>query len=331
MATPMDIILNFTIFIMASFFILTSTNVFVKGAVEVSAALKLSKVFVGATLVSLITTTPEFVVSLSSSYVGESGIAVGSVIGSCICNIGLIFGIGAITRDITGEREDLKYRVAFLLAALVIVYLVMLDGVVSREDAAVMVVLLILFLIYNYRLAIQSRRRIEQEIAEIQQEETATPRSDATARKGLVLLLFGGVVTVLLARYGLVYTGLNIAMFFSVPPIVIGLSLLAIGTSLPELFTAFVSSRAQHGEIALGNVIGANTLNLFGVLGVAALVRPLTVDAPTLVFSMPVAIFITLVMLVLGGKMLQFSRKAGCVLLAIYITYIAVIVTLVYR
>jgi len=206
----------------------------------------------------------------------------------------------------------------------------MSSGVVSREDAVVMLALLTIFLVHNYSMAVKHRRR-EHELYELLDEAVGPRRDKATLRKGAISLLFGGVATVLLAQYGLLESGLNIAILFNVPPILVGLSLVAVGTSLPDLFVAVVSSRKQHGEIVLGDVIGANILNLLGVLGIAALIRPLPVDTQTLDFNMPVAIFITLIMLALAGRSLQFRRKAGILLLGVYVTYLIALFTFVYR
>jgi len=206
----------------------------------------------------------------------------------------------------------------------------MSSGVVSREDAVVMLAVLIIFLVHNYSMAVKHRRR-EHELYELLDEAVGPRRDKATLRKGAISLLFGGVATVLLAQYGLLESGLNIAILFNVPPILVGLSLVAVGTSLPDLFVAVVSSRKQHGEIVLGDVIGANILNLLGVLGIAALIRPLPVDTQTLDFNMPVAIFITLIMLALAGRSLQFRRKAGILLLGVYVTYLIALFTFVYR
>ncbi len=330
MVVAIAVISNFIIFFLAGFLILKSTDVFVKGAVEVSAALTMSKVLVGATLVSLITTTPEFAVSMTSSYVGQTGMAVGDAVGSCICNVGLILAVGCVIQDITIKKDDVKYRIAYLIVALSVAYVFMSNGVISREDAVVMLALLVIFLIHNYSVVIKHKRR-EHEFYELL-DDAIGPRSDkASLRKGGISLLFGGITTVLLAQFGLLVCGLNIATLFNVPPILIGLSLVAVGTSLPDLFVAVVSSRKQHGEIALGDVIGANILNLLGVLGIAALIRPLPVDTQTLNFNMPVTIVFTLTMLILAGKSLQFRRKAGVLLLGSYVTYLIVLFAFVYR
>lgn len=331
MISAIAVILNFVIFFLAGFLILKSTDMFVKGAIEVSVALTLSKVLVGATLVSLITTTPEFAVSTTSSYVGQTGMAVGDAVGSCICNVGLILAVGCIIRDITVRKDDLKYRIVYLVVALSVAYLFMSSGVISREDAVAMLALLIIFLVHNYSIVVVKHRRREQKLYELLDEAVSQRPDKASLRKGAISLVFGGVTTVLLAQYGLLGSGLNIATLLNVPPILIGLSLVAVGTSLPDLFVAVVSSRKQHGEIVLGDVIGANILNLLGVLGIAALIRPLPVDTQTLDFNMPVAIFITLIMLTLAGRSLQFRRKAGILLLGVYVTYLIALFTFVYR
>ncbi|HAH21325.1 MAG: hypothetical protein A2Y00_00090 [Omnitrophica WOR_2 bacterium GWF2_43_52] len=320
----MGIAVNFAIFILSGFLLLKSAELFIKGALEISLALRLSKVFIGATIVSLVTTSPELVVSVTSSAMGEVGLAVGNAIGSCICNIGLVFAFGAILRDIKVEREDFNSKVGFLIAALIVVYFFILDKKLDRKEAVILLVLQALFLGYNYHLALKHRKQFKVDIP------NAAENSNLL-KKGFFLFLIGGIATVIIARYGLVSTGINIARFLGVPPAVIGLSLIALGTSLPELFTTIVSSRKQHSDIAVGNIIGASILDLLLVLGVSALVNPLTIDTQTLFFNMPSAMAITLVMFFLGFKSLRFTRKKGIILLLVYLVYIAALFIAVYK
>ena len=262
----MGIIFNFMVFFAAGLLILKSADLFIKGAVEISLSLRLSKIFIGATIVSIVTTTPELIVSSMSSAIGESGLAVGNAIGSCICNIGLILAIGAIMNDVPVTKEDLKYKVAFLLVSLMAVYLLMMDGLLNKIEAIGLLFLFVIFIFINYRLALKGR---------IQLDDTLNvSRDNHLLRKGVISFFLGGLFTVIIARYGLVYPGLAIAEFFKVPPAVIGLSMIALGTSLPELCTTIVSSRKRHSEIALGNVVGASILNLLLVLGISALINP---------------------------------------------------------
>ena len=319
----MGIIFNFIVLFAAGFLILKSADLFIKGAVEISLSLRLSKVFIGATIVSIVTTTPELIVSSMSSAIGETGLAAGNAIGSCICNIGLVFAIGAIMKDVPITKEDLKYKVAFLLISLIVVYLLVMDGLLNKVEAVGLLLLFVIFIFINYRLALKGRIPPDNAIN--------VPRSNHLLRKGIISFSLGGIFTVIIARYGLVYPGLAIAEFFKVPPAVIGLSMIALGTSLPELCTTVISSRKLHSEIALGNVVGASILDLLLVLGVSALINPLTIDRQTILFNMPVAVLFSVMMLILGFRNLRFSRLKGIIMLTIYVLYIAALFSIIYR
>lgn len=317
------LIFNFVLLIISGALIMKATELFVKGTVDISTVLRLPKVFVGVTLVSLVTTAPEFVVSVSASLMGDSGIAVGNAIGSVICNMGLVFSIGIMIKEVMVHKEDVIYKVAFLLGVTLIMGFFIFDGVLSRLEAAILLILLIVFFVINYRLAMKHRADIPR---------IATPKKDGSIlKKGIVWFVLGGVATVLLARFGLLSAGLNIANILKLPHIVIGLTLIAIGTSLPELFVAIVSGRKDHSEIAFGNVIGANILNLLFVLGAAALINPLTIDRQTIYFSLPVMIVFTAIASLMGliGKI--YNWRKGVVLLGMYIIFLILLLAFMYR
>ena len=317
-------LINVLIFFAAGALIMKATELFLNGAVEVAKALRLRRIFIAATIVSLITTLPEFIVSVSSSYLGQAGMAVGNAIGSCVCNIGLILAVGAIIKTIDLDKKDFALRTMAMLGSYFLVLIFSLDGQINRFEAVILLVFLSFYLYANYRAALKNRVEVEAGLAEYDEK-----KSDL--RQGLALLFFGGFLVVILARYGLVQTGLNIASILSLPPIVIGLSLTALGTSLPELFTSIIASRGRHGEVALGNVIGANILNLLWVIGFAALIRPLAIDQQTIVFHLPAAIFITLAMLWAGLRGQGLDRRKGLGLLSFYIIYIISLYFFVYR
>jgi len=309
------------VFIVSGFLMIKAASLFVDNATIISFKLNLPKIFIGSTIVSLLTVTPEFIVSVSSNWIGESGVAVGNVVGSCICNIGLILAVGVMIRSIRVGELDVKYRLTFLVGVLVIVYLFMLDRSLGRGEGIALLILLVFFLVFNYRLAKKSGKTENA-------DQDLTP--SIPLRKSVLLFLTGGVLTVLLARYGMVDTGLNIARLLDVSPIVVGLTMLALGTSLPELITSIVSSRKNHGELAMGNVFGANVLNLLFVLGVAVLVRPIPIDEATITFNMPVAIGMAVLMLIFGKTKYTFMRFEGVVLLVAYLLYLVALFFMIY-
>jgi len=318
----MFLLANILILIGACLLIFKTTELFVRGTVDLATALRLPKLFVGLTLVSLVTTAPEFIVSVSSSYIGNSGMAVGNALGSCICNIGLVFATGILLKELRIHEKDYKSKLFFLVGILLLMFLFITNGWISRIEALILLAILAVFMFINFRIAMEERETI--------QEMIHPDKKNDLIKKGGLLFLFGGIGTVLLARYGMVNTGINIATLLNVPSIIIGLSIIAIGTSLPELVTVIVSSRGGHSEIALGNVIGANILNLLLVLGSSALINPLTIDTQTIFFTMPAVLALTLVMFFLGFKDHRYSKREGFILLGLYLFYLTALFTFLY-
>lgn len=319
----MSVIFDIIILVAASFLIMSTADLLVRGAVELSLALKLPKVLVAATIVSFLTTAAELTVSFSSSLMGRTGMAVGSAVGSVICNVGLMFAVGAVIGGIKTEGTDLVAKSSLVIGSLFAVFLLGLTGTLGPREAAVLLILLLLYLYYNYILAVKHRRTATLGIS--------PEKEKPVAGKGLLYLVVGGGLTILLARYGLVDPGVGIAKALGAPDIVIGLTLLAVGTSLPLLFTVIASIRSGHSEMAVANVLGSNVLNLLWVLGASAFVHPLAIDRATLFFNIPAALLFTLVMMFIGVSKRRFDRKSGSILLAFYVIYIYFLLTAVYR
>jgi cation:H+ antiporter len=318
-----NLVINILVFSAACVLLMHTTKLFVCGAVDTALALSLSKVFIGVTLVSIITTLPEFTVSVMSSLMKKGEVAVGTAVGSCICNIGLVFGVGAAMRNIRVERNDLTHNIGFFVIGLVALFLLSLDGKISRAEGVGLLAAAALFMYISYRQALRARTA--------QAEIVGAARGGSRLTKSLALVTVGGIATVLIARYGLLGSAINIARELNVPPVLIAFSIIALGTSLPELFTAIVSSRSSQGDITLGNVIGANVLNILWVIGAASAICPLNIDRQTVVFNFPVALFISVVMYLIGRSKLLFTRIDGFVLLSIYAGYIWALYYIIYR
>lgn len=316
--------INLLIFSAACFLLFKSAGLFVKGAVGLADILKLPKVFVGATIVSLVTTAPEMAVSLIAGYKGKMGLAAGNAIGSAICNIGLVLGVGMIIRDIRLQKEDLKYRLPFLLCTLLVAYIFILDGVIDRIESLFMLLLMALFLAHNYILSIRKN-------AALQEKPTQDNKQKPSFAKSSVLFLSGGVFTLAIAHYGLLPSAVAIADILGVSGTLIGISLVAFGTSVPELFTTIVASQKRHGEIALGNVIGASIMDIFLLLGILGLMRPIPIDRQTLFFNMPFAFFIGALLFIMGFGKSGLSRGKGIVLIALYSVFIVVLYLFAYK
>jgi len=251
---------------------------------------------------------------------GAGGIAVGNALGSCIANIGLILGVAAILRPIAFKQRTIRQDIPLLFFALVIFTLLIFKNDLSRLDGALLILLLVIFLLFVVLRELRSRKAGSNE------------NGHTEHRIGPCVLKFaiGAAGVVLSAKYAIIPSSINIAHFFGVPEVVIGLSMVALGTSLPELTTALVASVKKMGELAAGNVIGANVLNILWVLGGASLIKPLNIDSQTRQITIPVIFGITLLMYFFSRTRLTISRKEGAVLLAVYIGYIVYIFNFAY-
>ena len=307
----MGIYKDFIILIIAFFVIIKSADLFTSGAEGIARGFRISRVIIGLTIVSLATTTPEFTISALSSYMGVGGIAVGNAVGSCLANIGLILAITAIIRAISFNPVVIKKELLFLIIAVIILYLLALDGNLTFWDGLFLCFLLAAFFTYIILRELKSRKTRKEE-----------KLSNYNIKKDGFKFLIGTLGVILSAKYAIIPSAINIAHFLKVPEIVIGLSIVALGTSLPELVTAVVASVKKMGELAVGNVIGANILNILWVLGFSSLINPLNIDIQTKNITLPVVFFITLLMFIFSRTKFRLTRKEGLILFVIYAGYI---------
>jgi len=226
-------------------------DLFVDSSIQIGKALRVPRFVIGGTLVSLATTAPELVVSTMASSIGDSGIALGNAVGSCICNIGLIVGTVALLVPVEVERRDFVRRSAWMVAAAVLLVVFTWDRTLSRPLAALLLALSFAYLTWDY-LGIRQQR------AEVFDWES-TDTSELI--KSVALFGLGAVLIVVGSRL-LVVSGQSLATAIGVPSIIIGLSVVAVGTSLPELVTGVSAARKGVPDLSLGNIIGANVLNL---------------------------------------------------------------------
>ena len=287
-------------------------DLFVDSSVYIGKFLGVPRFVIGGTLVSLATTTPELVVAASASVDGDAGMALGTAVGSCICNVGLIVGTVALLTPVEIEKRDFARRVGWMVSAAVLVVTFTWDLTLSRPLSIVLLALTPAYLAWDY-VGIRKQR-----VGAADQGEPADTSGLARAVSfftfGLVMIVAGSEV--------LVYSGQSMAKALGVSSAVIALSLVAIGTSLPELVTGVSAARKRVPDLALGNIVGANVLNLSLVVGVSGLVRPFTFEPFTQVFSFSwLAIFFTVVIALVAGSR-RLHRGGGSLLLGLYVVYV---------
>jgi cation:H+ antiporter len=282
----------------------------VRGASAIARHFHLSPIVIGLTIVGFGTSAPEMLVSVQAAMAGQPAIAIGNVLGSNIANILLILGISAVIAPLVIPFSKLQRDIGFMLAASAAIWVMLLDGVVTRFEGGLLMLGLLVFLFIAFRSG--------------KEEPTEASEDDMVQWKAWAYTLGGLIILVIGARL-LVDSATIIAREFGISEAVIGLTIVAVGTSLPELATSVIAAIRKQTEIAVGNIVGSNIFNIFGILGVTALIGPIPADARFASADMPwvagTAIGLGIMAMVMGGL----PRIAGFVLLAGYAGYIALI------
>lgn len=290
---------------------------FVEGTVSIARNFGVSPLLIGLTIVGLGTSAPEIFVSSLASFQGNPGLAIGNAIGSNIANIGLILGVTALIAPLAFHSGLLKRELPVLMLITSVCYALVLDGL-SRFDGVLMLLALCVFLVWLMRTAMAEHNNdiLAQEM------EDELP---ATLSKPKAWLYFSvGLIGLLVSSKILVWAAVNIAQAMGVSDLVIGLTIVALGTSLPELAASISSVLKGEDELAVGNVIGSNVYNLLAVYSLPALIAPGAVDAAVVSRDFPVLLAFTGVLFVLGvsfSKAGSINRWEGGGLFAAYSTY----------
>jgi len=331
------IIVTFIMLLVSFVILLKSANYFVDGAVGIAETLRVPKMLVGIILVGFGTTAPEFAVSVQSAMMGKPEIALGNAVGSVICDDAVALALAATIIPIIINPKIFKTAAPFLIGVDIIAYLLSFDGTVARWEGLVLVVILIgyLFFVIREQKRIRARENIENNnhSTHTSQEGVSTTKAVTMFALGLVGVIIASRIVIISAVQGEIFfigkrsvSIISIAENFHVPEIVIGLTMIAIGTSLPEIMTCVTAAIKKEGEIAAGDIIGADILNILWIIGVSAAVNPITVPTNTMHFSfisMFVVVIITLVFMRTGWKV---SRKEGVFLIFLYVIYIALMI-----
>jgi cation:H+ antiporter len=291
----------------------------VRGAVSIARRLGVSPMLIGLTLVGFGTSLPELMTSVQAVLVDSPGIAVGNVVGSNIANILLILGFAAVLQPIA-THPDAFYRDGAVLAISALVAVaVSLNGEVDRVTGGGLLLVLIGYIVWCYL----SERRRHDRSADVHAEQAELfeewPRSLSLA----IVIALAGIGMTVLGAYCLVDGAIALALRFGVSDAVIGLTVVAVGTSLPELATAIIAAARGHADVAFGNIIGSNTFNVFGILGTTALVKPILVPPEILSVDIWVMLGVTGLLILFAITGWRLIRAEGAIFLAGYAAYIA--------
>jgi cation:H+ antiporter len=298
---------------------------FVAGASAAASILGVPPLLIGLTIVAFATSAPEILVSVSAASRGLSDMAVGNAIGSNIANIGLVLGTTALITPIRGELSaTLTKQMPVLILLTPATMLLFLDGSLDLRDALILLSGLAIFLVWIARMGLQLSAA-DPLAAELAHE---APHKLSRGQAGLWLVI--GLVALLAGANLLVINAENLARYFGITDLVIGLTIVAIGTSLPELAVSIVSALKGDTGIAIGNIIGSNVFNLLAVVGAAGLIHPASLDPSILTLHYPVMIVFTVVLLRIAynpfGKT-GLGRIWGFCLLASFLAYQTILLT----
>jgi len=287
----------------------------IRGASSLALRFGVTPLVVGLTVVAFGTSAPEMVVSTKAAYLNQGGIAVGNVVGSNIFNIAVILGLAAVIRPMTVQLQLIKFDTPIMIAVSVLCLAVFSNGILGRGEAAFLFAGIILYTVVNIVMARREKSA-----------QVATEFSEGTPHqsKSLVLdfvLIIGGLVLLVLGARLLVDASVAMARIWGVSEAVIGLTIIAAGTSMPELATSVVAAMRKESDIAIGNVVGSNIFNILSILGVAGLVKPLQTGGVNMAdFGLVIATAIILLPLMMTGK--RIARPEGLLLLGIYGGYL---------
>lgn len=288
----------------------------VRGSSSLALRLGLSPLVIGLTVVAFGTSSPELVVSLKAGLAGQGNISVGNVVGSNICNLGLILGLCALVTPVATTSQIVRMDIPIMIAVTAFAIFLLSNGTLTRTEGTLLATLLLAYVIFSIRLA--RRQPADALGAEFGEAVKVSKRGLAVdllmVAGGLVLLVFG-------ARF-LVDGAVIIARAFGWSEALIGLTVIAIGTSLPELATSLVAAVKKEADIALGNIVGSNIFNLLGILGITAMVTPLAESGISLIDYAVMAVF-ALVLWPMAYHQKRITRLEGAILLAGYAAYVS--------
>ncbi|WP_061960678.1 calcium/sodium antiporter [Demequina flava] len=297
-----------------------SADKFVMGAASVARYLGMAPLLIGMIVIGFGTSAPEMVVSAFASADGDPEVALGNALGSNIANIGLILGTTAIMLPIIVKRGILHKELPLLVVVTGIAWLLMSDGTLSSGDAGVLILLLIVLLTWQ----IMSARQHKGDALGVDVESSTDSRG--MTKKAAWIWLVSGLVLLVVSSRLLVWGAVEIAESLGWSDLVIGLTVVAIGTSAPELASTISATRRGENDLALGNVIGSNLFNTLGVIGIAGLIHPAAVSSELLYRDFPVVMGLTLLVIAFGFRWKRdgrINRLEGAVLLSLWIGYTA--------
>ena len=304
--------------------LVAGAELFVRGASRVAVLRGISPLVIGLTVASFGTSTPEAAISLQAALSGSADLALGNVVGSNIANILLILGVSALATPLVVHGQLVRIDVPVMVGVSLLTFVLALDGVISRLDGILLVLLAVGYTTFLFRLSRVSGSTVHAVTEEFagDEDDEAEPGITDSLRFNIFLIPIGIVFLVIGGRW-LVSGAVTIAEAFGVSELVIGLTVVAIGTSLPELATSLIAIFRGERDLAVGNIVGSNIFNLLFVLGLVGAIAPggIPIPPPALNFDLPVMIVVAVACLPIFFSGHRIARWEGLLFLSYYVAY----------
>ncbi len=288
----------------------------VRGSSSLALRLGVSPLVVGLTVVAFATSSPELVVSIKAALEGNPGIVIGNVVGSNICNIGLILGVAALISPMQVKTRLVKREIPIMIIVGFILLLVLANDSISRVEGVLLILGIISYVVFSYLYA-----RKDKVIETYQEFIEGIPAGKAKSVWISILLIVGGLGVLLGGAHIFVNGAVEVAARLGVSQAIIGLSMVALGTSLPELITSVVASFRNENDIAIGNAVGSNVFNVLSVLGFSSVINPINSSGVGYI-DLTIMMLFMIIILPMSKSGFVFKRFEGAILLAGYFAYI---------
>ncbi len=296
------------------------SDIFIDGAAGLAKKIGVSEHIIGLTLVAFATSLPELAVSSIASFNGEAGIAIGNVVGSNVANICLVLGIAALIMPLKTTGETRRDAIFMVGVTLLLLAFIAIDGRIDRLDGLVFLVIYALFIFYLYRTHKNSAKAVAEAVEADGAEGGGTEKHKGYGKD--IVLVSSGAAGVVLGAHFLVQSGTGIATLLGISPLIIGLTMIALGTSLPELASSVAAAlKGKHG-IAIGNVVGSNIINILLVLGVAGIINPIGAEKK-LYITLPFLLLVSVVAAIFASR--KAGKREGAFLLAMYACFMIIL------
>lgn len=306
--------------------LIKGADFFVEGASSIATALKVSPLLIGLTIVAFGTSAPEATVSIVAALEESAGVSIGNVVGSNIFNITLVVGLTALINPLKVENTTIKKEIPFTLLGSVVLFVLISDvalqglsnNTITRSDGFIFLLFFIIFLYYIFEVALHNRDNVKQE-----EKDAETNRNNSWGKS--IIFTVGGLAAIIFGGDFVVNNATKIAISFGMSETLVGLTIVAVGTSLPELITSITAAIKKQTDIALGNIVGSNIFNILFVLGIASSISPLAVDSKIYI-DVFLLIVLTILLLFFSRTNFKIGKVEGFILTLAYIIYMVFII-----